>query len=272
MSTRCWGTAGAGVYAASSGPAYDGRVGLVPRQRRRTGGCRRRGWAWGGVGCRVAWFRDGDCVASSTTGRRTADAARSASTRSRTAGATSAAKRRSSSGSSVPRMKVLMPCSRVRAASRSAITAEPPWRYCVAAEDVEHPAHGLRTAPALSAASSMTAFISRQVVGGRRSPGSAASRRRAGRSAAASAACGRRARSATSCTGQRAGVHALDPVVLAVDVDGPVAVHAPDAADDRDRLLQRLDRLAAACDAGRPRRRSRPRTRRRPGRARPGRR
>ena len=39
-------------------------------------------------------------------------------------------------------------------------------------------------------------------------------------------------------------MHPLDPVVLTVDIDRAAAVDAPDAADDRDRLLERLDRLA----------------------------
>ena len=44
--------------------------------------------------------------------------------------------------------------------------------------------------------------------------------------------------------GKGAGVHPLDPVEVTVDVDGPVAVHAPGAADDGDPFFQRLDRLA----------------------------
>ena len=88
---------------------------------------------------------------------------RPSSTNTRTAGITSAAKRWSSSGSSVPRMNVLVPCSRVRAARRSAITAEGPRRYSWSPKmlSIRRTACGPR--PARSAASSMTAFISPRV-------------------------------------------------------------------------------------------------------------
>ena len=55
-------------------------------------------------------------------------------------------------------------------------------------EDVEHPPHGLRAAPGRRRPPRRCARSSRPASAGRRSPGSAASRRRAGRSGAASAA------------------------------------------------------------------------------------
>ena len=113
----------------------------------------------------------------------------------------------------------------------------------VAAEDVEHPPHGLRTATRLVGGLVDDGVHLAHVVGGdvaqagQPAVGEPTGQPQHPRLEGAEP-------DLHVVHGHGAGVHPLDPVEVTVDVDGPVAVHAPGAADDRDAFLQRLDRLA----------------------------